>query len=228
MSKNVAPPRKGLAGLVDHVAVVTMAMEGVGGKLEEAKDVVATTMSCSEKRVVEGFGLVGLEVVGSLVEDEKGEEVGNVVGDEVAVVDTVVSVCDVVGDLGLVGVEESVKEKEVGVVQAIEVEERSVDVMGAPSESAVTGTNRRSPLRLHHGSSFCSYQHSDPPGALKQKTPNFWSGFANHITTPVFPTPQFLLAVSRGITAVCSAVQPYLQKQERVFLCLGEQCPGNF
>lgn len=49
---------------------------------------------------------------------------------------------------------------------------------------------------------------------MKQKTPNFVSGGAPHVTTPVLPFPQLLLDVSRGTTAVCSAVQPYLRESE--------------
>lgn len=48
------------------------------------------------------------------------------------------------------------------------------------------------------------------PDALKQKTPNFFSAFAFHCTTPVLPFPHILSGVSRGTTATFSAVQPNL------------------
>lgn len=158
MRKSVAPPRKGLAGLADHVAVVSRAMEEAGGKLEEAKEAVATTASagfqvpCSGTWVEEGCGLVGLEVVGQLVEPAGAEgEKGDVLGDEVGVVVTVAPA--VVGGVALVEEDERVKEVDAGVVQVEGVEERSGDVTGASSESAATGINHRSPLRLHHCSS---------------------------------------------------------------------------
>lgn len=52
---------------------------------------------------------------------------------------------------------------------------------------------------------------SSKADALKQKTPNFLSVPAAHVTTPVLPFPHFWSAVSRGTTAICSAVQPNLQ-----------------
>lgn len=149
----VAPPRKGSAGLVDGVAVVSGATETVGGKLEGEKEDVGTTtlagseVPCSGTRVEEGETAVGVEVGGPVAEPVKAEaEEGDVVG--VAVVGA--PVVDVVG--GLVLVEEGEEEVEVGedeeegegVVQVEEGEdgvERSVDVLGASSESVVTGMN---------------------------------------------------------------------------------------
>lgn len=46
--------------------------------------------------------------------------------------------------------------------------------------------------------------------ALKQKTPNFLSADVFHDTTPILPWPQFCLGEIRGMTAICSAIQPYL------------------
>lgn len=48
------------------------------------------------------------------------------------------------------------------------------------------------------------------PGASKQKTANFWSSLVAHGTTPVLPLPHLVSAVSRGTTAIPSAVQPNL------------------
>lgn len=169
-------------------------MDGVavGGKLEGEKEDVGTTTSAGSEaprsgtRVEEGGRAVGVEVGGPVAEPVRAEaEEGDVVG--VAVIGA--PVVDVVGGLVLVEEEEEeveVGEEEEGVVQVEEGEdgvERSVDVLGASSES----------------------------DALKQKTPNFVSGGAPHVTTPVLPFPQLLLDVSRGTTAVCLAVQPYLQ-----------------
>lgn len=56
------------------------------------------------------------------------------------------------------------------------------------------------------------------PDALKQKTPNFLSVPGDHVTTPILLCPQFLLAVSRGMTAVCSAVQPNLRVDQQNYL----------
>lgn len=149
----VAPPRKGSAGLVDGVAVVSGATETVGGKLEgEEEDVGTTTLAgsqapCSGTRVEEGETAVGVEVGGPVAEPVKAEaEEGDVVG--VAVIGA--PVVDAVG--GLVLVEEGEEEVEVGedeeegegVVRVEEGEEgveRSVDVLGASSESVETGMN---------------------------------------------------------------------------------------
>lgn len=56
------------------------------------------------------------------------------------------------------------------------------------------------------------------PDALKQKTPNFMLVLGDHVTTPVLLWPQFLLGVSRGMTAVCSAVQPNLCGSAELFI----------
>lgn len=135
----VAPLRKGSAGLVDGVAVVSGATETVGGKLEgEKEDVGTTTLAGSE------VPCSGVEVGGPVAEPVKAEaEEGDVVG--VAIIGA--PVVDVVG--GLVLVEEGEEEVEVGedeegVFQVEEGEdgvERSVDVLGASSESVVTGMN---------------------------------------------------------------------------------------
>lgn len=143
----VAPPRKGSAGLVDGVAVVSGATETVGGKLEGDKEDAGTTTSAAFKvprsgtRVEEGVRAVGVEVGGPVAEPVRA----------VAVIGA--PVVDVVG--GLVLVEEGEEEEEVGeeeeegegVVQVEEGEEReereerSVDALGASSESVVTGIN---------------------------------------------------------------------------------------
>jgi len=52
------------------------------------------------------------------------------------------------------------------------------------------------------------------PDALKQKTPNFWSALANHVTTPVLPFPHLTSAERRGTTAVCSEIQPNLENSQ--------------
>lgn len=219
-----------MAGLAVHVAVVSRVVETAGRKLEEEKEEVATPASagsqvpCSGTLAADGGGLVGLEVMGPLVEPVRSE---GEKGDAVGVVATGAPAVGALG--GLVLTEEGEdEEEEEGVVQVEEGEKCRVDVAGASSESAVTGINHRSPLRVHHCSSSSSHQHAEPPGALKQKTPNFLLGFADHVTTPVFPCPQFLLAVSRGMTEVCSAVQPYLQEPDGLFLSLGGRCPGDF
>lgn len=49
------------------------------------------------------------------------------------------------------------------------------------------------------------------PDASTQKTANFWSSRVAHGTTPVLPLPHLVSAVSRGMTATRSAVQPNLR-----------------
>lgn len=51
---------------------------------------------------------------------------------------------------------------------------------------------------------------SSKSDALKQNTPNFVFVLAAQRTTPVFPLPHFSSAVSRGMTATLSAIQPNL------------------
>lgn len=124
-------------------------MDGVsvGGKLEGEKEDVGTTTSPGSEaprsgaRVEEGGRAVGVEVGGPVAEPVRAEAgEGDVVG--VAVIGA--PVVDVVGGLVLVEEEEEeveVGEEEEGVVQVEEGEdgvERSVDVLGASSESVVT------------------------------------------------------------------------------------------
>lgn len=49
------------------------------------------------------------------------------------------------------------------------------------------------------------------PAPSKQNTANFRSSLVAHGTTPVLPLPHLLSAVSRGMTTIRSAVQPYLR-----------------
>lgn len=174
---SVAPPSKGLAGLADDAAVVPGATDTVGGKLEVETEEVTTKTSAGFQvlrsgtrlegggwvevegggwvdgdgrvEVVEGGRVVGLEVVGTVVEPvraegERGDVVGGVVGDVVGVAVTGAPIVDVVGSLVLVEEEERVREEEEGVVpveEEEEEEESSIVVLEASSESAVTVIN---------------------------------------------------------------------------------------
>lgn len=145
---SVAPPSKGLAGLVDNVTAVSTATDTVGGKLEEDKEEVATMASegfqvpRSGTWVEDGGRVVGLEVVGPVVEPVRAEgEKGGVVGGVVGVAFTGAPAVDVVGGMVLVEEEERAREEGEGVVPVEEGEGSSVDALGASSESVVTVIN---------------------------------------------------------------------------------------